>query len=214
MPTRHPRLSQNPGAHWYLVGAVLIVMGPIALVWSLFAGASALTAGNQRFTAPGGATVRTSAPGEFSLWRVLEEGASPAIPDGIRITITEPTLGGEYELEPIPGVAERIGDIQRIEIARTSLPTPGPIEVYVEGHFDPGEFQFGPSTGPGLAGGGLVGPSIASNLSGGIYSVGTLLFGSLSIVGMILGVTVIVVVWVARDRSGRMDDEPDDQLQD
>ena len=214
MSSREQRNSDPPGAQWYLIGAILIVMGPIALVWSLLAGSSALTAGNQQFTAPGGATVRTTAPGEFSLWRVLDENDSPAIPEGIRITITEPTLGSEYELEPIPGAAERVGGIQRVEIARTRLPNPGPIEVYVDGAFEASEYQFGPSTGPGLAGGGLVGPSIASNLSGSVYTIGTLLFGSLSIVGTILGVTVIVAVWIARDRSGSDDAPLTDQSQD
>ena len=204
MPKPYSTRSR-PGAHWYIVAAVLIGMGPIALVWSLWTGAGVISGANHRFTAPGFVAVQITAPGEYSLWRILDQETTAPIPENIRITIVEPTQGAEFDLEPIPGAPERIGRRERVEIARTRLPHPGPIEIIVEGEFQPGVFEFGPSIGSGLAGGGLVTPRLAEGFGTGALVLNTLLFGSLSFVGIIAGVAIIVIVWIARDRSPTAD---------
>ena len=192
---------EAPGAHWYGIAAVLIVMGPVALAWSLWTGAAAISGVNVRFSAPGSVAVRIAGPGAYSVWRDVTDEPSSMIPEDLRITIIEPMRGDEFELEPILGPTERVGSRQRFEIARATLPTPGPYEIVVEGGFDPGGFEFGPSVGPGIASGGLVTPRLANGFGAGALTLSTLLFGSLSVIGLVAGVGIIVFVWIARDRS-------------
>jgi len=181
---------------------VLIIMGPVALAWSLWTGARVIGAANWKFTGPGGAAVQITSPGTYSLWRTLARDESAPIPEGIRIVIVEPTRGEEFELEPLMGAPERIGSRVRAEIARATLSRPGPYEIDVSGDFPPGLYEFGPSTGPGLAAGGLITPRLLSGSAPGVLTLSTLLFGALSIIGIITGVAVLVTVWIARDRAG------------
>ena len=214
MKTAPKSAGSPPGAHWYLVGVVLIVMGPIALAWSLHNGARAVTAANIRFTAPGETTVQLIEPGEYSLWRVLGEDEPAVIPEGFLATVIEPMRGAEFDLEPTAGRVERYGSTRRFEIARASIPAPGPYEIAVAGVPAPSVFEFGPSVGPGAAGGGLVAPRFAQDIGAGALTLSTILFGSLSVIGFLAGVVVLVGVWVARDR-GRSGSRPDaDQSQD
>jgi len=200
MPASHPTRSR-PGAHWYLIGIVLVVTGPIALAWALWAGSDAIGVVNHRFRAPGDATVQIATPGSYSIWRGVTDERSLVIPEDIRITIIEPMLGAEHDLEPVLGPTERIGSRQRFEIARTTLGRPGPYAIVIGGGFPEGEFEFGPSIGPGIAGGGLVTPRLATGVGSGALTLGTLLFGSLSLIGFVAGAAIIVLVWIARDRS-------------
>lgn len=206
--------KRPPGAHWYLVAVVLMVMGPIALYWSLSRGAEAIASSVIRFASADSASVRITQPGAYSLWRILDEDDEPFIEETFVATIIEPTRGAHFELEPIAGVIEGVGDSRRFEIARTSIRERGPYIIEVAGAGATSSFEFGPSSGPGPAGGGLAVSRMASNLGAGALTLSALLFGSLSVIGFLIGAVILVVVWVARDRVASPHAAPADQSQD
>ncbi|MCB9847893.1 MAG: hypothetical protein H6814_05715 [Phycisphaeraceae bacterium] len=203
------RADRVPGALWIVVGVALIAAGPIALALTLWIDSAASAAITTRFEAPGEVTVVIASPGEYALWQVLGPGEGPTLPEDWRLTMVEAARGREFGVEPQPGPVERTGMTERAEVARVRLTRPGPFTVVVEGTMPPIQYEFGPAVGPGLAGGGLAAPRLLSDAATGVRTLGVLVFGSLSVIGFVVGGSMIVRAIGVRRRARGGDQSQD-----